>query len=617
MKFATWARWLLLLVVTQQALAQVPNPGSEAQIGENLHLNAGGLLSAGYTGNYGEQIQNAHGLNFGLDGALSGYYYNPNFLNFNLTPFYNQSRADSNYQSLTGSSGVNATANLFAGSHFPGSVSYRYDHDSTGTFGLLGQPSFTTVGNGQGYSVAWSALIPNYPTLSVSYSQGIGSGNVYGTTQETSADTKVFNARSTYRLADFRLNGYYDHNTLHSTYPEFLSGTPANQVSDSTGNDYGLTASHDLPLHGAASVNYTRSDLSSSSLGISNNSASYTTSNETAFANFHPTTKIGFFLNQSYTDNLAGYLNQALVSSGGVAQPINLGSHSDSSNVGGGANYQFTTYLTGQVQATYYDQAYFGQRFTGSFISGTVNYNRRLWSMFTFSGSVVESRTGPGNDSVGFLGNVNYFRMIDGWETGATFTYAQNVQTILVNVTTSSYNYSGNLHRRFTRHTQWTAAFNGTHSGFTNQPDTSNHSESYTTSFSFFQVQLNGNYIKSSGNSILGANGLQIVPPTPGLPSSALILFRGTSYGGGLSITPLNHLTLTGNFSHSASDTINGSISSNNKTQIIFGQMQYHFRKLNFLAGYTRLSQGISASGTPAANANSYFFGVSRWFSVF
>ena len=124
-------------------------------------MNAGALFTVGYSGDYGNQIQSNHGLTFGATGTVSGYYYNPNFINFNVTPYYNQSKADSDYQSLTNASGVAATANFFTGSHFPGSVSYRYDYNSTGTLGLSGTPNFTTQGNGQGFGVNWSALFPD------------------------------------------------------------------------------------------------------------------------------------------------------------------------------------------------------------------------------------------------------------------------------------------------------------------------------------------------------------------------------------------------------------------------------------------------------------------------
>src|ERR1035438_10514256 len=202
--------WIVVLALAPWTYAQV-------QIGENTKINAGGLFTAGYAGDYGNQIPSSHGLQFGASGNLSGYYYNPNFVNFNVTPYYNQSKADSDFQSLTNASGVAATANFFTGSKFPGSVTYRYDYNSTGTFGLPSTPNFTTQGNGQGFGVNWSALIPDWPTLSVGYQHGSGSGTLYGTNQETSSSQNMFTARSTYRLEEFNINAYYDHDTLSST----------------------------------------------------------------------------------------------------------------------------------------------------------------------------------------------------------------------------------------------------------------------------------------------------------------------------------------------------------------------------------------------------------------
>ncbi len=144
------------------------------QVGDDLRMNLNGTLTAGYEGNYGDQIPSTHGLDFGGTADLSGSYYNPNFLNFTATPYYNQSRADSNFQSLTDSTGLIANVNLFTGSHFPAYASYNYTRNSTGSFGLVGSPNFTTIGSGQGFGIGWSALIPDWPTFSVNYSQGDG-----------------------------------------------------------------------------------------------------------------------------------------------------------------------------------------------------------------------------------------------------------------------------------------------------------------------------------------------------------------------------------------------------------------------------------------------------------
>jgi len=598
---------LAILTIAQIASAQL-------SLGDNTKLNAGGLLSFGYQDVYGDEIPSSHGLDFGFDGKASGYYYSPNFISFNAHPYYNQSRADSDYQSLTGAKGIDGSANFFTLSKFPGAVSYHYDANSTGTFGLAGQPDFTTYGRGQGFGINWSALLPDWPTLTVGYSQGSGHSTLYGTDEQADSSTRLFNVHSNYLLAGFRLNGYFDHNTLNSKFPQFLSGQ-GESVQDSSGQDFGFGAQHNLPFHGTFFANFNRSTATSdfSGQGQNANTSNYADNNENAGASFHPTLKLTLNVNQSYTDNLTGYLAQSLTAGGTVVPGLNLGSGSHSSTLGGGATYQFTNFLSAQAQGTYYDQYYFGKSYTGSYLSGTVNYGRRLFDMFTFSASVIESSNGQGNNAVGFVGNVNFFRSIGRWQTSGSFTYAQNVQTLLVTYTTSYYNYSANVRRRLLGGLTWTAAFNGTHSGLTNYQGTSNHGESYSTSLNMRVLAVNGLYTKSNGVSLLGAGGLVTPTPTPGLNN--FILFGGDSYGGGISVTPIRRLVVAGSFSRAISNTISSTTSHNN-TEIFNAQLQYHLRRIGLQAGYTRFTQGISAVGAPA-NTTSFFVGMTRWFDFF
>ncbi len=594
------------LLMAQIAAAQI-------SAGENTKLNAGALFTFGYAGAYGDEIPSNHGLNFGVDGKLSGYYYNPNFLSFTATPYYNQSRSDSSYQSITGASGFNGTANLFTGSKFPGSVSYHYDTNSTGTFGLAGQPNFTTYGSGQGFGINWSALLPDLPTLTVGYSQGSGNSTIYGTNQEANSSTRLFNVHSNYQISGFRLSGYFDHNSLNSKFPEFLAGQQE-AVQESSGHDFGFGAQHALPIHGTFYANYNRSTATSdylSNQGQNASTSTYTDSTETAGASFHPTQKLSVNFTQNYTDNLTGYLTQNLGGEGGIPPTLNLGSGSYSSTVGGAVNYQFTNFLSAQAQATYYNQHYFGKSYSGEYLSGTVSYGKRLFDTFTFSGSVIESSNGQGNNALGFVGNVNFFRRFGRWQTSGQFSYAQNVQTLLITYTTSYYNYSANLHRRLPGGMQWTAAFNGTHSGLTNLQGTNSHSEGYSSSLSIRRFAVNGLFVRSNGISVLGAGGP--IPPVP--DQNNLIFFGGSSYGGGVSVTPLRRLVFSGSFSRSISNTI-ASTTSHNSTEIFNAQMQYHLRRIGLQAGYTRFTQGISAIGAPANNT-SYFVGMTRWFDFF
>ena len=51
----------------------IPIASAQMQVGDNLEMKAGGLLTSGYAGDYGDQIQSSHGLNFGVDGTLSRF----------------------------------------------------------------------------------------------------------------------------------------------------------------------------------------------------------------------------------------------------------------------------------------------------------------------------------------------------------------------------------------------------------------------------------------------------------------------------------------------------------------------------------------------------------------
>jgi hypothetical protein len=597
------------------AQSQPQSQGPELSIGENTKLTAGGLFTFGYTGDYGDVVSSQHGLTFGVDGRVAGYYYNPNFISFTATPYYNQSRDNSSFQSLTGATGVGATVDFFKGSHFPGSISYRYDRNSTGTFGLAGQPNFTTIGKGQGFGINWSALLPNLPTVTVGYTQGDGSGTIYGTDETTNSNTRLFNVRSGYQIAGFRLNAFYDRNSLNSKFPQFLSGQ-SESVQNSTGNDVGFGAQHPLPLHGQFYANYSRSSADTSyfsDAGLNSNQSSYTDDIVTTGASFHPTQKLSLNVTENYTSNLNGFLSQS-VSGTGIAQPgLSLGSGAHSSTVGGGVTYQFTNNLSATSQATYYDQQYFGKNYTGMYISGTVNYGKRLFDMFTFSGSVIDSSNGQGTNALGFVGNVNFFHNIKGFQTSGVFTYAQNVQSLLVTYTTSYYSYSANVHRRLPAGLHWTAAFNGTHSGLTNYQGTSSEGEGYSTSLSSRKFTVTGNYTHATGLSLLGAGGFVPVTGTPGVTD--FITFGGSSYGGGISVTPVRRLVVAGSFNRAISNTLGPTISHNN-TEIFNAQLQYHLRRIGVQAGFTRFTQGISAVGAPA-NTTSYFVGISRWFDFF
>src|ERR1700678_2679903 len=210
---------------------------SEARVtvGDEVTLNANGTVSAGYNGVYGNDIESSHGLSIGGSAALSGFFYNPNFLSFNLNPYYNQSRSNSDSTSISDASGVALNTAIFSGSHTPGSINYAANFNSTGNYGIPGITSLNTYGNNQTFGINWGAFFPGLPTLALGYQQGNSNYSLYGTNEDGSSNFKSFNVSSTYNLFGFHLDGGVSHGISSGLVPGVvIDGQTATTNSDST-----------------------------------------------------------------------------------------------------------------------------------------------------------------------------------------------------------------------------------------------------------------------------------------------------------------------------------------------------------------------------------------------
>ncbi len=96
-----------------------------------------------------------------------------------------------------------------------------------------------------------------------------------------------------------------------------------------------------------------------------------------------------------------------------------------------------------------------------------------------------------------------------------------------------------------------------------------------------------------------------------------MIAYNAKNYGGGISWTPIRRMVLTGTYSRSLSNTLSNGMYSKNNTEIIYSQLQYRLRRISLLAGYTRFTQGISATGQPPGTVTRITVGISRWFDFF
>lgn len=631
------------ILVAGILLLSLPS-AAQITIGDNLSVSSSGTVSTGYTDTYGNDIDSSHGLGFGGAAAFNGYYYNPGFVSFSLNPYYNQSRSNSGIGSISDASGVTLTSSIFSGSHFPGSVNYSANFNSTGNYGIPGITSLNTNGNNQNFGINWGAYLPGLPTLSLGYQQGTSDYTLYGSDENGSSNFRSLNLTSTYNLFGFGLTGAISHGTSDALIPGVVIGGQT-ATSDSDTTTYGLNVAHPLPWNGNFTSSFNRSDINSDYLGYSFNG---TIDVALATLNFHPTSKLNLTASANYTDNLTGSLYEALIpgasgtfsatgaasSSSGIA--TNQSSTTPGSGVVGvdqtggqesshGLNFLFNTLysftrnfeLQGQFERR--EQSFAGETYGSNLYDAGVYYNRILAGGFLGTSFTVYDSTldGSNQNQLGFGASGSYGRRIGAWQVNSYFNYVQNVQSYLVTYDTSSYNFSGSVGRKLGSTFFFNAGGGAGRSALTDVPGSSSSSESFSVNLGAKKYAFGASYSKSDGNSLATAGGLVNTPLPPIIPTNLLVGYGGTSYSASASAVPRRHLNLSLSYVKSKNNFDNTGIVTFNNYESENAYFQYQFRQLGINGGYTHLEQGFSASGAPPARISSVYIGVYRWFNFF
>jgi hypothetical protein len=573
-----------------------------------------GVLGAGYSGGYGNEETSNHQLGLNGSASLGGFYYNPNFLSFNFTPYYDQSRANSNSRSLDNSSGLSFSSAIFTGSHFPGAVSYTRDYNSSGTFAIPGVPDITTHGNSDNLGVNWGVNLPELPSLSAYYSRSGSSASLYGTDATSSSNGQTFGLRSLYDLDGFRLNANYNHSTSHAELPAFLQSQA--ESSSSTSDGYSFGVSHKLPFSGGAAVGYNHTDFTADSLSYRNNGS---VNNAFANINLNPSTKLGLTGNVNYIDNLAANLAEVILASG-VPEQLFTSSGSHSLDMNALATYKLPHDMTADGVVGRRDQSFLGQTFTSTMFGGGLSTSR-LFLGGTITGSLrlADFRTNgvggkQGSSALSLIANGNYSRDVGWWRFTGNFSYSQNQQTLLISYLSSFYSYGASVLRPIWR-LRWTGAFAGSHSGIVQQAGSANSTESFSTSLGSRHITGSAGYSTSSGSGLLTPVGVA-PPPVPNL--TPMILFGGKSYNFSLGSSPIRRLILSGSYSVSHGNTTSPNLVTSYHTKSMNALVQYRFRQMGFTGGYTRLQQGFSLNpGGKPFDGSTFFVGVNRWFDFF
>jgi len=588
----------------------VPASAQTEMGGLNMRLN--GNLGMGYDGSMEALGASSHSTNINGNGFFNGYYYNPNFLSFSAQPTYGRSQDNAESQGIFDGGGVTASANIFAGSHFPGTFSFSDNKNSTGAFGIPGVAGLVTDNSFHGVSVGWSALLPGLPTLSVGFGDGSGSSSVVGADDQSHSTNRTYTLRSTYLAAGFNFGGSIVHQNLDIN----TNGTSLAGIDESTRNDtttYSFSAAHKLPWHGYFFSNASRQDYNDS---YSGGHETGTTDNVNAVVGFY--VKVPVTVSVSYTDDLFGSEQQFLNNQGLPFVETNISPKSSQFEVNASSQYNFHRFgVSGYI--TDVRQSIGGSSYNLTQYGGTVNYDfSKIIHGLIVNAGVTNTATRDGNQRAALVGNATYIRSLRRWDFSGNFSYNQSTTTIGVIYTTSNLGYSGSFRYRLAQHMNWSGTFGGSHTGFVAQPGNGMHNESYSSAFNWRRFFASGNFTKSSGTSVLTATGLLPVPlPEPIIPAGGLTTFDATGRGGGVGFSPLRRLTIGGSYTRVDSNTFSVTGKSVNVSDEMSSRVDYQFRKVYFYMGYNRLRQTVSAAGTPPTSLTGYYFGLTRWFNFF
>src|SRR5215467_2144369 len=591
-----------------------PPHRAQVPLGSETQVNLDGSISGGYSSSMTNEGPDGHGFTFGGAGNLAGSFHSPQFLSFNVSPFFNQSRNNSTYQSITDSSGMTAGANIFGGSRFPGYVNYAKIYNSESIYSLPGIANYATNGNSQTFGVGWSANLKDLPSLAFGYQQGSSDYSLYGTQQFSLANFHSLFGTANYTVDRFHLSGGIRHSKANSFLPQIVVGQLAQKVnSDNT--VYTLNMSRALDREGSTWVNFTRASTGYDSLGLN---SSQTADIVTGGLALRPTGRLTTQFSADYNDNFAGSIFQTVVGTGATAPLSVTEAPSHSWGVLGSAQYTVMQGLYASGSISHRQQLFLGESFDSTAYAGSLNYGHNLLGgQFTAAANVSHNSYGFRSGSMlGLLTNVIYIRRFGLWNFSGSFGYSENVQSLFIAYTTSGYGYSVSLNRRIGSLT-WTGGASASSTLLTRVQSPTNFTQAYTTGLSGRWLSASGAYSKSSGSGLLTPTGVVILPPGVPPPLVMTVFYGGRSYSASLGSSPKHGLSITGTYVNSRSSTQNGPLASLNKSEQAYVYMSYRFRKVYFNAGYSRLLQGFSTSGLPPALVSTYYFGVSRWFKVF
>ncbi len=613
---------------------------SQVKVGETS-MGLSGDAQAGYSTNWGDNQISSHSVDFGFNALLDGSYYSPKFLTFSVNPYLNQSRQNSNFNSIYGASGVIAGASLFSDTWHPINFNFSKDWNNEHQFNVPGSLTpYYANGSDQAFGVGGGLNLPNLPTFNANYAQGHSNFDVLGVSNPGFNQWHAFGFGSSYTLWGTGLGASYGN--IHSLQDLGTINNDGSTQTDVTNSSlFTITANRHLWDSVQASGSYSHSNLDTDYSNLPSSGAFNTYSANISSRPLKAMALDGFV---NYTDNLYNYLLQNFVpgsvstDSNGNANSLTTGTSSGAGGqqqnpspqvdyipantasnylaYGARAFYQFSNSWNASGGVDHRVQNYVGVSSQSTDLWGGTSYSHPLaGGHYGVNGSVSTAFVEQGSPTLGFgLGGV-YSHKVKAWDTSVGVQYSHSQATSILTYTSSGYGFNLSASRKLLA--GWRFAANAlvgkNHINGLSNSDTS--IENFGATVSSNHLSFAGNYSQSSGNSLLTSNGLTPLPPD--IPSLYSVLYSGNSYTFAVGYRPNWHWNITSSYAYAQYHTDNLTTLSDTKTSSFNSQAEYDFRQLRFITGYSRLSQGVGLTFNQPQTVNAFFVGISRHFDVF
>jgi hypothetical protein len=591
-------------------------------------MNLSGNASFGYQSLLGEVDSNS--FQFGGMGDLTGYYHHPKFLSFKLSPYYNQSRVNSNFNSLFSGKGITGSANLFGGSHTPVDIAFEKNWNNEGQFSLPGAPGLETHGTSQGFSIGAGAFYEGLPTLQASYNRNSNSYDILGTHTDGSGSGQVFSLSSSYMLKGFNLAGSYANSRINQNLPLITDFSQRlEEITHQSSTQFTVGRHLWDSANWGANFNHTTSltDYTGTPTDQTYNSVS-------SYVSLRPLSKLSLSLGMNYTTNYSALLLSTVLSqnstpstgAGSTANPFQstgvatTNVSSDYLEYGARAAYVITNDLTADGSIDRRSQSFFGQELDSDTASGGLGYSHHLFggqfaSHYGISWFTVSSQNQSG---VGHSASVSYAHDALGWTNSVDAQYSNSVQTALINYNQSGYAFGVNTARSLQKRWRLTLGARLGKSNIDGFGNSESRLRSFNASMSTNKFSFTGTYSKTSGNALQLGNGLTPTPiPGQVLLPNLLVLYGGSSYSMGGGFHPNRRLTITGDYASARYRTNNITSISDNLLRRYDLKSEYRFRQMMLLGGYSHVTQGVGATFSTPATFDYFYVGVSRHFDIF